>query len=159
MQKWIKNLKWVACGSTLLAMPAVVPVVSGDGLGWTGIDPILRANGHKMNIWVEWPTGRECDIDGPISMQVRGKAVLLAESRQAFKCGLHLNTVLTKTTVEDVKEAKDDKSPNHFQVRGVVVPSSEEFPVRAKVYKNGELAEVCEGVTNQPFNCDKVRLD
>jgi hypothetical protein len=152
MKKGLKNLKLIAGLSTTVALFAVVPVVHG-GLFWTGIDSVVESNGHVMNIWVEWPTGRECDINGPISVDVHTRGVVRAESVETFTCGEGLKTVRTQTKVKHIG------NPAHFNVEQVIVPSSDTFPVQVKVYKDGHLAETCHGLSNLPFDCQVISLN
>jgi hypothetical protein len=125
----------------------------GDGLGWTGIDPIVSTDGHTMNIWVEWPAGRECDINGPISVEVHTRGVVRAESVETFPCGEGLKTVRTQTQVKHIG------NPAYFNVEQVIVPSSDTFPVQVKVYRDGHLAETYHGLSNLPFDCQVIPLD
>jgi hypothetical protein len=82
--KCLKDLKWVVCGSTLLAMLAVVPIVQGGGR-WRGIDPELKYGGHTINVWVEWPEEYTCAIDGAIAMDIKAPgATLVGESTGTF---------------------------------------------------------------------------
>ncbi len=136
----------------VLVLLAVAPVVHG-GLSWTGIDPVLLANGHTLNVWVEWPTGRECSINGPILVEVHARATLLAESMETFNCATKDNIISTATMVKAIG------IPSQFKVEHVFVPSTQVFPVRVKVYKDGELGAVCESRSNQltaSLDCDRV---
>lgn len=146
MSKWMKNLKLMAGVGVVLAMFAAVPVVYG-GLSWTGIDPVLVANEHTMNVWVEWPTGRECDITGVISVDVHGADELISESAESFACGDDTVFPQTATTVHQSWQ------PYFFWVQRVRVPASESFPVQVKIYKDGVLATTCEGYSNSDVGC------
>ncbi len=136
----------------VLMLLAVAPVVHG-GISWTGIDPVLLANGHVMNVWVEWKTGRECSITGPISVEINARAQLLSESVEVFSCGDLLSRVSTQTTVKEISV------PFLFTLKRVYVPASDSFEVRVKVYRDGVLVRTCEGMTNQSFQCEPVDVN
>ncbi len=152
MKKGWKHLRLMVGISVMLALLSTVPVVHA-GLLWTGIDPVLLADGHIVNIWVEWPTGRECDITGPISVSVRAEAVLLAESIETFGCGDATVPVSTTTSILSTDEEDEIK------IKRVYVPADASFPVRVKVYDNGDLALTCMGYAGQAFTCPTVELD
>ena len=150
MKKLIKNIKLIAGVSTMLAVLAVAPVVYG-GISWSGIDPVLKVNRHTFNVWVEWPEGMECSINGPISVTVHNKnAIFISESTEQFDCGGTSHTVVTETIV------KKKGGPHNFVIPHVRVPASESFPVQTKVFKNGVFVALCAGQSNENINCDIV---
>ncbi|MCI0439864.1 MAG: hypothetical protein L0177_12140 [Chloroflexi bacterium] len=152
MFRKLRNVKLIAALSALVAMFAVAPVVHG-GILWTGIDPIVKTRESLVNIWAEWPAGNECAITGPITFKVEAdRGQLLSESARAFPCGDGAVMVQTKTTVQDARRGK-------LNVAEVFMPASSDFPVRARVYVDGELKLTCEGVSNSPFTCGSVELD
>ena len=150
MKKWMKNLKLMAAVSALIALFAVAPVVYG-GVTWSGIDPIFEANGHTFNVFVEWPSGSECSITGPIFVEVHNKdASFIGESSKPFACDDSTVTVETDTLFRRIG------GPHNFVVTQMRVPASESFPVRLKVYRDGVLEGVCEGQSQESVNCDIV---
>jgi hypothetical protein len=152
MKKWYKNLKLMVGAATMLGVMAAAPVAHG-GLLWTGIDPIVKTERHTMNIWVEWPTGRECSITGPIAVTVRAHGQLVSESTESFNCPSGAKTIATATTINAYGDEDD------FKVSRTFVPAADYFPVAVKVYKNGTLRQTCTGLSNLAFGCATIELD
>ena len=149
MKGLIMNLKLMAGVAAVLVMFAAVPVVYG-GVSWTGIDPIFIVNGHQFNVWIEWPSQYDCDIE-EIEVTVRVSADMyyefVSESSEDLGCGS-----LTST---NTKVKFDDNGDNKVKVKGEV-ESDETFPVVVKVYLDGELVRTYEGdsdddVTGEPI--------
>ena len=93
-----RNLKLMAGLGAVLVMFAAVPVVHG-GMSWTGIDPIFNVNGHQFNVWIEWPSQYDCDIE-EIEVEVKVPSdfdyEFVSESSEDLGCG---SLVTTETEI------------------------------------------------------------
>jgi hypothetical protein len=134
---------------------ALAPVTSeAHGKRWSGIDPRLEINGELLNVRVEWEEGRECDINGPIQIEVlvpaRSNVKFLGESVERFDCngdGMPETSLATNTLI------KESIRPRRVIVTAMVESPGERFRTRLELYKNMELATICNGRANSLITC------
>ena len=146
----MNRIKWIVPSVMAVFLMAVLVPAAYAGVSWSGIDPIFKANGHRFNVWVEWPEGYTCSIEEPIQVVVRvpeevSYAFVSESSDDVGNCG---EPQVTTTTV---------KFRDRDDVQVITrVASEETFPVRVKVYLDGELVRTYEGdsdgkVTGEPI--------
>ncbi len=151
MNKRIRNLKWVMGALTMLLVLTSVPIVHG-GISWTGIDPVFNANGHRFNVWIEWPSQYTCTIE-EIEVTVRVPSDVdyefISESAEDLGCGFRTET---ETKVKFI-----DSGKNYVYVKGEV-ESDEDFLVRVKVYLDGELVRTYEGESDEDIKGEPIAV-
>ena len=154
MRRWTRKIRWIVALSTMLVLLASTTVVYG-GLRWTGIDPELDINGHKVNVSVFWPQEYTCDVFRYVKFRVqvpRGSVVSFDESTGTFDCDNGFtNTIETETYI--VYKGKR----NAVKVTGYVGGLSN-FPIKVVVESDDEK-RVCRGHTNRPIKCRPLSLD
>ena len=154
MRKLMRNVKLVAAASAVLAFMVAAPVVYG-GLRWTGFDPELQVGGHKVNITIFAPTGRWCDVEGPVDVRVwvpKGTDARLVSESEGDDGGC---TVVTSTTIGE--------RGRHGVIVGVKAETDDpmqRFPMKVEIEVDDELVEdSCRGSVNKWIKCDPVELD
>ena len=154
MNRWTRKIRWIVALSMMVVLLASTTVVYG-GLRWTGIDPELDINGHKVNVSVFWPQEYTCDVFRYVKFKVQvpaGAVVSFDESEGTFKCDNGFtNTIETETHV--VKRGKR----NVVKVTGYVGGLSR-FPIKVVVQSDDER-RVCRGTTNRPIRCRAMPLN
>lgn len=163
MRKLAKNLKLTVAVTTMLVMFAVAPVVYG-GISWSGIDPVFKVDGHRFNVYIEWPEHKTHFIDGLIDVDIwypKGADVeFVSEAYDTFlyesEGKKELIKAFTKTNLKDGA----DSDPNQGGILvSAKVNTSKRIPVNVKVYHNGELVQFCEGYSDEFVFCDPYQFD
>ena len=150
-----RNLKWIVGASMVFVLLASATVAYGGGR-WRGIDPELAVNGHRINVWVGWPATFNCSVDAVgvrFLVPYGADAAIVGESDDSLSCGD--GTYKRRVTRSSVLEKLNR---NQVAVRASV-RASERFPVRVVVFKDGELAARCGGLSNERITCGRVTLD
>ena len=154
MNRWTRKIRWIVALSTMLVLLASTTVVYG-GLRWTGIDPELDINGHKVNVTVFWPQNHTCDVFSRVKFRVqvpKGAEVSFDESTGTFDCDNGFsNTIDTETHI--VYKGRRDEVKVTGYVGGL-----ENFPVKVVVQGEHER-RVCRGKTNRPIKCRALPLN
>ncbi len=145
---------------------AMAPNASA-GVRWSGIDPELLVNGHRVNIIVAVPPGTWCLINGPIEFNVLvpdlDSATLVSESHGEYTPGgsqsASFNTrcgTLTHTTL-----GEHDASENLIYVSGLATPrgNTRMFPIDLAVYVDGEQRVTCSGKVGLAIDCAPIYLE
>ena len=102
--------KWISGFVAVLILMLAVPVVSGHGGRWSGMDPEIRFNGQTLNVVVEWPEHHTCEIDGEIDIKVevdkKAHVIFIGESSGTFECegGTEEITLKTMTVLKETKK-------------------------------------------------------
>lgn len=169
---WSRRIKLLAGASAIMAALVVAPVVYGGGR-WSGMDPELRVNGEKVNVWVEWPTDMTCEV-GNIKVQVLAPLLanvqLVSESSGSFTCPdgttrrLETHTTIEKALVKAINvsatvESLDLSAQASLSLDGGLSLDTSlnaevsEFPVNVRVYKNDTPVRDCTGMSNLPVEC------
>ncbi|MCI0438808.1 MAG: hypothetical protein L0177_06710 [Chloroflexi bacterium] len=142
-------LRWLVAVVALVGTLAAVTGLAQAGGRWSGIDPELRVNGDRINIWVEWPTEYTCDIEDMDVLAVvplLADAELVAESAEKFRCDNGRRVTLqTNTSLVQASVLVSSVS--------AVVKSDKVFPVRLKVSMNGGEIRTCTGLSNVLVTC------
>ena len=163
----------------MLVLVISAGVVHGGGR-WSGIDPEVLVDGEKINVYIEWPQGQSCNIDGDIDVDfwypkgADAQLVFESESYDEFPCLGSGNssliedgfiTVLTKTNLKEGTES----DPNQGGIMvSAKVNTAETMPVTIKVYRNTELVDgkpvgdpiqVCNGFSDDFVFCEPLQLD
>ncbi len=148
MLKSFRTLKILGVISALLVVMVAAGVAHGGGR-WSGIDPVLRVNGDRINIWVEWPTEHTCDIkdmDVLAVVPLLADAELVAESAERFRCD-NGRKITLQTNTSMIQASVLVSSVSAF------VKSDKVFPVRLKVSMNGGEIRTCTGLSNVIVTC------
>ncbi len=181
----MRNLKLLSALFAFAVFLAGGSVVYG-GLSWTGMDPEILVDGQKFNVYVEWPEGDVCLIDGPIDVDFwypKGtdanhiEVELVMETDASFPCDHSSNSslvdengmihVLSKTNLKDGTESDSNEGGILLAVK---VNTSEQMPVRAYLYHNspgldengkplGTPVQLCEGFSDDFVFCDPLPFD
>ncbi|MCH8108714.1 MAG: hypothetical protein IIB15_01160 [Chloroflexi bacterium] len=130
-----------------------VPIVSAGGR-WSGINPILAVNGDRINIWLGWPTGKECMVDyaGVFVHVAHGVDVqFISESSEVFICeNGYTPTIRTETVY--------DKGLGNVVRVEAIAYSSEYFETNTEVYLNGKIKSRCRKFTSELMSFAPVSL-
>lgn len=169
---WSRRIKWLAGASAMVLALAVVPVVYGGGR-WSGMDPELRVNGQKVNVWVEWPTDMTCaveDIKVLVLVPLLVDVQLVSESSELITCpdgttkSLQTHTTIQRALVKAVNVSATVESLDASAQLGLSLDDDlslstsldaevNEFPVNMRVYKNDSLTRECTGLSNLAVEC------
>lgn len=149
----LRRLKWLSIVSAIMVMLLAVPVVDG-GRRWTGSDPVIRYGGHTVNIWVEWPSEHNCDIQGPIYLQYNAPgARLVSDSSVGSGCNNGSNNVIrTQSVVNDSGEI------GQFQIVDVAVDAAQPFPINLVIRVDGRVVATCSGYSDESFDCEVIQV-
>lgn len=130
----------------LVVMLAAVGVVYGGGR-WSGIDPIVDVNGHRINVEIDVPPDQWCNIDGDILVTINvpdlDNATFISESvgDEQF-CN-----VMTSTTLKE-----NSKLDSQFDVKTKVYNiDGTEFDVDVVVGVDGAEVGVFPGFANGKY--------
>ncbi len=153
--------------SALIMLVTLAPDASA-GVRWSGIDPELLVDGHRVNIIVAVPPGTWCQINGPIEFTVQvpdlATATLVSESfgDNMYKPGTLQSSsfnarcgTLTQTTLGE--HGGDD---NHIFVSGIVYAkgNTRMFPVDVAVYVDSQERATCSGRVGRVIDCAPIAL-
>jgi hypothetical protein len=140
----MKKIKLFAAPAILMIAMFAIVSVAHAGVLWSGIDPVFKVDGRKFNVWIEWPSEYTCTITEPIAVDVKvprdSSYVFISESADDVgNCGAHQRT--------DTKVQFHGAKRNEVKVASIVT-SDQTFPVVVKIYREGELVRVYEGMSN-----------
>ncbi len=151
----MRKLKWILPLPFILLVFSLAVPVTNAGILWRGIDPELRVDGHRVNIWIEWPEPYTCSIDNPIEVEVKvprdSNYRFIGESADVLDgCDRTMHTRTSVTTYE--------KGGNRLHVKASV-NADEQFPVRVKVYLDNKLVAVYTGESNSTISGKPINLN
>ncbi len=151
----MRKLKWILPLPIMLLVLSLAVPVTYAGILWRGIDPELRVDGRKVNIWIEWPEPYTCTIDNPIEVEVKipkgASYSFIGESADVLDgCD---RTMHTRTRVDTY-----ERGSYKLHVKATV-NSEEIFPVRVKVYLENELVALYTGESNSPVTGKPIKLN
>ncbi len=137
------------------------------------MDPEVRVNGQKVNVWVEWPTEMTCaveDIKVQVLVPLLANVQLVSESSEVFPCPdgttrrLQTHTTILRGLVKTINvsatvESLDASAQLGLSLDGGLSLSTSldaevnEFPVNMRVYKNYSIIRECTGLSNLAVEC------
>lgn len=154
MFRRIGGRRWIVPSVAALLMALLVVPVAYAGILWSGIDPVFDVKGNRFNVVIEWPSQYTCSIDDPIDVKIRvpddSSYVFIRESSEDVgNCGSPQRTVT---------KVKFDADGGEVKVMARV-RSEFDFPVKVKVFLNGELVRDQAGFSNRWTKDSPIRFD
>lgn len=158
MNKWTTRIKWIAPLLMIAVLFATTTVAYG-GLRWSGIDPQIKVNGHKIAATVYIPTTEACYIDSSIYFRM----VLpygsewdgdVDESHEKYDCDGDGDGDHTITTYTDVTYA----NVNRMYV-AAKVSSDDRFRIKVQIKMDGRTVSRCRGYSDRWTKCRGFNVD
>ncbi|MCI0439865.1 MAG: hypothetical protein L0177_12145 [Chloroflexi bacterium] len=152
----------------VVVLLASAGVAQARGARWTGIDPELIVEGHKVNIVVAMPPGEWCKTDGPIAFNVfvpnLDNTYVVAESSGEHKPGKSSMSNTSRTacnTVTVTTLGEHDGESDTIYLTSLVESRNEKakFPIDITVSVDDTQQALCSGKANAIIHCGPVSLD
>jgi hypothetical protein len=153
MMMKIGRLKWMIGVAAVFVLLLSVPATTEAGRRYSGADPILMLDGHKINISVEWPSDHDCNITGPIKIEAvvpKGMGYEFDSESIASHGGCEQQTSTAIVESDDMKDG--------FLALGAMVPGKRRFEVGVKVKVDGHLVREHKGVSDEWIRGSTIRM-